>query len=527
MAEDARLRGHVMAGPYRLVRRLADGTPALYEARHPRVAGPFAARLWAPTVPWDAFRRGAEIAMTLRHPGVVQVIDFNCEPGAPPFLITEWLEGTPLSQLMASSGLLPLPRVAALVESAAWALASAHQQGVVHQELAPAQVLVVEAAGTTREWTKLDGFGMAAALARAGAAPPSPYRAPEQAAPDDDGADPQSDQHALAAIAYEMLTGVRPFDDAAEPGTRRGEPPSIIDLVPGVSQSVDTVIRQGLAADPEQRFAGILEFARALRDASQGGSTQLIRRRKVEARAASRARGSQEVPVSPFFNPVQAPPGEGSLHVPAGRAARAPLGSARAFLKEVVPTGTPARILIALTVLVGMFGVLAAAVGFRRPPRQAAAVTPARPASGPVVTTLTAPPPAAGPAPSPSPAAEPQPAIAVAEVRLPPAPAPARPEPARHPHGGAHRPHVAAPPATATAAATAGAGGCSISVSSKPAADVWLDDHKLGRRTPLAGYAVGCGDHKLVLKRDDLDLYQMEVITVRAGAPFRKSYPLQ
>jgi hypothetical protein len=499
---------------------MADGTPALYEARHPRVAGRFAARLWAPTVPWDAFRRGAEIAMTLRHPGVVQVIDFNCEPGAPPFLVTEWLEGTPLSQLMASSGLLPLPRVAALVESAAWALASAHQQGVVHQELAPSQVLVVEAAGTTREWTKLDGFGMAAALARAGAAPPSAYRAPEQTAPDDDGADPQSDQHALAAIAYEMLTGVRPFDGAPEAGSRPGEPASIMDLAPGVNQSVDTVIRQGLAADPEQRFAGILEFARALRDASQGGSTQLIRRRKVEARAAARARGSQEVPVSPFFNPVQAPPGEGSLHLPAVRAARAPLGTARAFLKDVVPTGAPARILIALTVLVAMFGV-AAAVVFRRPPRPVAAVTPTRPASRPVVTTLAAPPPAA----APTPAAAPEPAIAVAEVRLPPAPA--RPEPARRPHAGAHRPHAAAPPVAAAAPAGAGAGACSISVSSKPAADVWLDDRKLGRRTPLAAYAVGCGDHKLVLKRDDLDLYQMEVITVRAGAPFRKSYPLQ
>src|SRR5206468_12126936 len=93
---------------------------------------------------------------TLRHPGVVQVIDFNCEPGAPPFLVLEWIEGTTLSEVMASSGLLPVPRVAALVESAAWALASAHQQGVVHQELSPHQIHVVQAPGSAREWTKLD-----------------------------------------------------------------------------------------------------------------------------------------------------------------------------------------------------------------------------------------------------------------------------------------------------------------------------------------------------------------------------------
>ena len=97
MAEDVELRGHVTTGSYGLVRLIEDGDPALYEARHPRVAGRFVARLWPLTVPWDAFRRGAEIAATLRHPGIVQVVDFNCEPGAPPFVITEWPGGMRLS----------------------------------------------------------------------------------------------------------------------------------------------------------------------------------------------------------------------------------------------------------------------------------------------------------------------------------------------------------------------------------------------------------------------------------------------
>src|SRR3954468_21847562 len=173
MAEEGgEVRGHIVGGKYRLVRRLAGGDPPPEEARHPRLAGRFTARLWAPTVPWDAFRRGAEIAATLRHPGAVQVIDFNCEPGAAPFVIGEWIDGARLSELMASSGLLPTGRVAALIESTAWALASAHQQGVVHQELQPSEIHVVQATGTTREWTKLDGFGLAAALVRVRVAPP-------------------------------------------------------------------------------------------------------------------------------------------------------------------------------------------------------------------------------------------------------------------------------------------------------------------------------------------------------------------
>jgi hypothetical protein len=68
---------------------------------------------------------------------------------------------------------------------------------------------------------------------------------------------------------------------------------------------------------------------------------------------------------------------------------------------------------------------------------------------------------------------------------------------------------------------------CTISVGSTPPADVWLDDHSLGKRTPIVRYPAACGDHKLALKRDDLDLYQMEIVTLRAGAPFKKVYPLQ
>jgi hypothetical protein len=85
----------------------------------------------------------------------------------------------------------------------------------------------------------------------------------------------------------------------------------------------------------------------------------------------------------------------------------------------------------------------------------------------------------------------------------------------------------ARPLPAATAAASDPSAACVINVGSKPSADVWLDDRKLNRRTPLVGYRVGCGDHKLALKREDLDLYQMEVITVRSGKPFKKAYPLQ
>src|SRR5260221_196316 len=272
MAQPPELTGHVLGGKYRLVRAVSEGPRQVFEARHERFSGRFAVKLWPPTTPWEAFWRGAEVAMTLRHPGVMQVLDFNCQPGVPPFLVLEWVDGTRLSEIIAEAGLMPIERVAPLVESAAWAIASAHQQGVVHLELRPDEVFVVHAPGTMREWVKVAGFGVSAALARAGTSPPSRYRAPEQKAAEtgahDDGDDPQSDQYSLAAIAYEMLAGIPPFHEEGA----QAEPASISDLAPGVSPAVDAAVRQALAVDPQQRFAGVLEFARALRDAIDGAA---------------------------------------------------------------------------------------------------------------------------------------------------------------------------------------------------------------------------------------------------------------
>jgi hypothetical protein len=605
MAQDPELAGHVLGGKYRLVRSVSDGPLKVYEARHERLSGRFAVTLWPATTPWDAFRRGAELAVTLRHPGVVQVLDFNCEPGASPFLVLEWIDGERLSDLIAESGLLPIQRVAPLIESAAWALASAHQQGIVHQELRPTDIFIVHAAGTMREWVKLGGFGVSAALARARTAPPSRYHAPEQVAGaravavdaleegselDNDEADPQSDQYALAAIAYEMLAGVPPFDEERS----QAEPLPISDLAPGVSPAVDAAIRQALAAEPEQRFAGVLEFARALRAAADGASPETVRRWRLEgggdgagASGRSRRRGKNGEAVSPFFNPLQSA-GEAFRRVATTTARLRTLAGARLTKSARLP-GSSTRIALASGALLLAFSG-AAVVMKRSPRRPAAAVAPTTPVASARAASSSPAPPAAAPPRAPDPEVTPVaevptvPAPPVAEVR--PATVPAKDEggkpktieaePAKgndaraaawarlastggarsrgvggrgaaapapkvaaaHPKPAVVKPAVVKPavakPAVAksavghpAAASSAGSGPCVLTVGSKPLADVWIDERSLGRRTPVVGYHLACGDHKLVLKRSDLDIYQMEIITLRPGAPFKKVYPLQ
>jgi serine/threonine-protein kinase len=621
MAQVAELGGHVLGGKYRLVRAISEGPRRVYEARHERLAGRFALKQWPATTPWDAFRRGAELAVTLRHPGVMQVLDFNCEPGSSPFLVLEWVDGQRLSDVIAESGIMPIERVAPLVESAAWALASAHQQGVVHQELRPDAVFVVHAPGTMREWVKLAGFGVSAALARAGSSAPSRYRAPEQKAADaleDDEADPQSDQYALAAIAYEMLAGVPPFGEPRERGGEgsRVTPLPISDLAPGVSPGVDAAIRQALAPEPEQRFAGVLEFARALRDAVGGASPEALRRRSAASSPPERRARAESV--SPFFNPLQ---GRASEVIRRAVGATAKLRTIGRLGEPLPPGGrSAARIAIAGATLV--LAVMVTALVLRKHgPASASAPTTAVVASPPAVRPVASPepppaasgePPSASSTPAPREAEAPAAMLPVVAVRAeaPAGAAPAADEESAVDHdeagGGAKRdraaawarlasggtratskharartrlasaspakaavpnaaspkpavPHAASPqpapaqsalapakgapalakgapaPAKLAAAPTkasskappAAAGACVMSIGSRPPADIWLDDHSLGRRTPLVRYRTACGDHKLALKRTDLDLYQMEIVTLRAGATFKKVYPLQ
>ena len=116
------------------------GMGQVFEARHARLPGRLAIKvLSAEARPGSPelvrFRREAEIAASLRHPNIVQVIDFDQTPEGIPFLVMELLEGRDLAAEMLATGLLPLKRVVPIVEQIASAVATAHGRGVVHRDL--------------------------------------------------------------------------------------------------------------------------------------------------------------------------------------------------------------------------------------------------------------------------------------------------------------------------------------------------------------------------------------------------------
>jgi hypothetical protein len=347
-----------------------------------------------------------------------------------------------------------------------------------------------------------------------------------------------------------MLAGVPPFDeDRSQP-----EPLPIADLAPGVSPAIDAAIRQALATEPEQRFAGVLEFARALREGVEGASPEAVRRLGDGQRGTN---GRERETVSPFFNPLQGA---------AGALRRVATGTAK--LRTLAGEGTfwPARASARIALAGGLLllAFFGAAFVMRRPARAPVAATapveapsppPAAPPS-PAGTTVAieplGPPMGAGQeqgqrndqaggavAPAEDSEAEPDDrAAAWARLATGRAPTKTKGSPAPKvvpttkivasatrpsPRPGPAKPAAAAP----ASAAAAGGGSCVMTVGSRPPADVLVDEKSIGRRTPIVKYRLPCGDHKLVLRRADLDIYQMEVITLRAGVPFRKVYPLQ
>ncbi len=225
------------------------------------------------------FHNEARAAARLQHPCIVQVYDVGEDPEVGPFLVIEYVPGTTLDQLLRDRGPLEPAAVVRMAEQVAAALDAAHEAGVLHRDIKPHNLLVTEDGRT-----KLADFGVArlpdAALTREGQFLGTPaYAAPETLS---EGAySPRSDLFSFAAVLYEAITGVRPFqgDEAMAVAHKvMHEPPPPLSEVakgPSVPPEVERVVLGALAKDPARRPAHCGELAAALRAAYEQTGTVL------------------------------------------------------------------------------------------------------------------------------------------------------------------------------------------------------------------------------------------------------------
>lgn len=209
----------------------------------------------------------AHVAATLQHPNIVRVLDVGEDPRGL-FLAMELLDGPSLAEVAAAQGgRLPWRRVIALMTPILDALEVAHEQGLVHRDIKPGNIVVIGEGA--RERSVLIDFGIAKVEpARRLASGPLVTEVgcflgtPAFAAPEQVGGgevDPQVDVYAIGATIFRLIAGKLP---GPRDGQERG--PSLASIVPGVPLALSQVVSAALAPAPGQRPAGVAALREGL-----------------------------------------------------------------------------------------------------------------------------------------------------------------------------------------------------------------------------------------------------------------------
>jgi serine/threonine protein kinase len=274
--------GTVLADKYRLDGLLGEGgMGTVYRATHLLLKSPVAIKVIdrevsSGDVALARFMREAQAAASLRSPHVVQVMDYGSAEGSP-FMVMELLEGENLAQRIERLGRLTPGETYRVITHVARAIAKAHEAGIVHRDLKPDNVFLVHNEGD--EVAKVLDFGVAKVEAtalsggshtRTGSLLGTPYyMSPEQAQGNKE-VDHRSDLWALAVIAFECLTGKRPFysdglgDIVLQICVRDIPRPSSVSEVP---LGFDDWFAHATQREPADRFQSARELSEALRDA--------------------------------------------------------------------------------------------------------------------------------------------------------------------------------------------------------------------------------------------------------------------
>jgi len=221
------------------------------------------------------FRREAITAANLKHPNIVVIYDVGSHERFQ-YIVMEYLKGPTLQQEIQQKGAMPFARVMSILGQLADALDYAHQQGLVHRDVKPANIII-----GNQDHVTLTDFGLVKAArsnkitAEGAAMGTLKYMSPEQAMGRELGS--RSDVYSLGVVVYEVLAGEAPFTGTTPYQTLHEliyePPPPLSRRNPQVKVRVERVVLKALAKEPDRRFGTAGEFARALATATGVGPT--------------------------------------------------------------------------------------------------------------------------------------------------------------------------------------------------------------------------------------------------------------
>ncbi len=275
------MHDRVLLRRYRLIDQLGQGgMGSVWRALDLTLKNEVAIKLIDPAIAespeiLERFQREALAAAELRSTHIVQVIDYGVDEGTP-FIAMELLEGESLAGRLDRLRLLTLEDTTKILSQVARALARAHEKGTVHRDLKPDNIFIVREGD--EEVTKVLDFGIAKKLdalrlgsstkTRTGALLGTPYyMSPEQAL-GRTNIDHRTDIWSMGVIAYECLTGIRPFESESVGALLMSichEPLPTPSSVAAVNPAFDAWFARAAAREPSTRFQSAVEAATALR----------------------------------------------------------------------------------------------------------------------------------------------------------------------------------------------------------------------------------------------------------------------
>jgi serine/threonine-protein kinase len=270
--------GTVLNDRWRIISELGrGGMGEVFLAEHLVLERKEALKILMPQVAKDPqfvsrFRREARAVNRLRHPNIVALYDFGQLPDGRFYLSMEYADGFGIYHELRKRGRFEIPRALNVLGQLAYAVHHAHSRGVVHRDLKPGNLMIVE----PEETLKVLDFGMAKIVSSEYAESvalsagnviwgTAKYMSPERVT--GTGNDPRTDLYAIGCIAFELLVGVPPFTGTQNEMLHAHctQPPPIpSSRRPEIPKELDAVILRCLEKKPEHRFANAADLFAAL-----------------------------------------------------------------------------------------------------------------------------------------------------------------------------------------------------------------------------------------------------------------------
>jgi hypothetical protein len=273
------------------------GMGVVYRARQQRPERVVALKVIAPELTGDPgfrerFERESQTAAEIQHPHVIPLFEVGEQDGLL-YISTQYVAGTDLAALIATERRLEPVRAARIIDQVADALDTAHERGLVHRDVKPANVLIEP--GRRGEHAYLTDFGLTKRTASRGGMTATgmfvgtiDYMAPEQF--EGGRLDARVDVYSLGCVLFEALTGQVPYPRDRDPAVMFAHmsqpPPLVSEATPGVPREFDEVVARAMAKQPDERYLSAGDLGRAALAAAEGRSLSRAQRSVARGPAA-------------------------------------------------------------------------------------------------------------------------------------------------------------------------------------------------------------------------------------------------